>query len=184
MIQSKAVSLFLVILLMMGGLDLSAQSTFQRFIYGFSAPYLVSSITVQETADGGYILGGTSTWDDPYLIKINSEGFRIWERRYTSVADNVCEFVLQTSDLGFVMVGYTSEGNGDVLLIKTDSLGDTLWTNRYGGSAYDNGYHVAETPDGGFIITGRSSSFGSNAGLYLVRTNSVGDLLWSVPPNF
>ncbi len=57
---------------------------------------------------------------------------------------------------------------------------DTLWTKTYGGSSYDYGNSVQECASGGFIIAGATRSFGAGGyDVYLIRTNSDGDTLWT-----
>ncbi|MDQ3045996.1 MAG: hypothetical protein M3R27_00485 [Bacteroidota bacterium] len=88
----------------------------------------------------------------------------------------------QTFDGGFVFCGtnYYSSFN-DVVLAKTNSNGDNVWTKTYGGGNSDWGQVVRETSDHGFIIAGGSQSFGSGFedDLYLIKTDSAGNLLWS-----
>ncbi|MDD5087635.1 MAG: T9SS type A sorting domain-containing protein [bacterium] len=57
---------------------------------------------------------------------------------------------------------------------------DTLWTRTYGGSDYDRAHSVQQTTDRGYIIAGYTSSFGTGGyDMYLVKTNSQGDTLWT-----
>jgi len=57
---------------------------------------------------------------------------------------------------------------------------DTLWTRTYGGTNADAGRSAKHTSDGGFIIAGNTASFGAGlADVYLVKTDSNGDTLWS-----
>ena len=57
--------------------------------------------------------------------------------------------------------------------------GDVLWAKTYGGSSSDYGYSVRQTSDGGYIVAGYTESFGVAGDVYLVRTDSLGELLWS-----
>ena len=91
--------------------------------------------------------------------------------------------VQQTTDGGYIIVGETeSFGNPglNVWLLKTDSLGDTLWTRTFGGQSNDRGYSVQETTDGGYVVVGYTVPYGLIAAdVYLVKTNSLGDTLWT-----
>lgn len=57
---------------------------------------------------------------------------------------------------------------------------DTLWTRTYGGPNDDHGCSVIETADYGYLITGYTESFGNGGfDLYVIKTNSAGDTLWT-----
>jgi len=104
-----------------------------------------------------------------------------WERNYGGAGDERGFSVKQTSDTGYIVVGYsTSFGNGSlVYLIKTDASGDILWTKTFGGGAsWDRGYSVQQTSDGGYIVAGYTGSYGNSYQVYLIKTNTLGDSLW------
>jgi hypothetical protein len=57
---------------------------------------------------------------------------------------------------------------------------DTLWTRAYGGSQYERCYGMEPTEDGGYILAGYQSHYQNYADNgWLLKTNSVGDSLWS-----
>jgi len=57
---------------------------------------------------------------------------------------------------------------------------DTLWTRTFGGSHDDCGQSVQLTIDGGYIITGQADfSSWTTGDIWLIKTNSNGDTLWS-----
>jgi hypothetical protein len=143
--------------------------------------------SVQQTSDGGYIIvGETSSFGagtyDVYLIKTSFSGIPLWTRTY---GDTLFEYgwaVQQTSDGGYIIVGDTysfGAGEYDVYLIKTDSSGDTLWTRSYGSSQSDYGRFVQQTSDGGYIIAGYTNTGVSGEDTYLIKTDSLGDTLWT-----
>jgi hypothetical protein len=143
--------------------------------------------SVQQTLDGGYIIAG---WTDSfgagrtdiYLIKTDSLGDTLWSRTYGGTSREEYPTVSQTSDGGFIISGYTRSfgaGMDDVYLIKTNSSGDTLWTKTYGDIATDVGFSMQETSDGGYIISGFTYSFGIGSDVYLIKTDSLGDTLWT-----
>ena len=58
-----------------------------------------------------------------------------------------------------------------------------LWSKTYGATNYsynDFGYCVRQTQDLGYIVTGWSSSgLGGGYDVYLIKTNDIGDTLWT-----
>jgi hypothetical protein len=144
--------------------------------------------SVQQTTDGGYIVAG---WiysygtgsEDVYLIKTDSVGDSLWTKTFGGSGGERSYSVQQTTDGGYIIVGYTDpfrDVHYDVYLIKTDSLGDTLWTKTYGGTANEEGKSVQQTTDGGYIIIGYTTSYGAGYGdVYLIKTDSLGDTLWT-----
>ena len=140
------------------------------------------SWSVQQTSDRGFIITGSS-FQDVYLIKTDSIGNTLWTKNYGGGNIDEGRSVRQTSDGGYIIAGNTvsfGAGGWDVFLIKTDSLGDTLWTKTFGGTEDDWGWSTQQTSDGGYIIIGKTFSFGiGESDAYLIKTNSLGDTLWT-----
>ncbi len=71
---------------------------------------------------------------------------------------------------------------GVVLLVTTIPLAlgqlDVIWEKTYGGSKGDSAFWVAETSDGGFIVAGGTESFGPSTDVYLLRVDSLGNVVW------
>jgi len=143
------------------------------------------SFSVQQTSDTGYIVAGeTSSFGNAYqvyLIKTNASGDTLWTRTYGGAGYDYGESVQQTQDEGYIVAGETNSfGNlWQVYLIKTNASGDTLWTRTYGGASTDGCYSVQQTTDGGYIVAGITNSFGDYYQVYLIKTNSGGDTLWT-----
>ncbi|MGD9379557.1 MAG: T9SS type A sorting domain-containing protein [candidate division WOR-3 bacterium] len=138
------------------------------------------------TSDGGYIITGYSqpgtTHEDVYLVKIDDSGNTVWAKTYGGAEDDCGYCVQQTDDGGYIIVGHMNINyREDIYLLKTDSSGDTLWTRRYGGQFEDYGRAVIQTSDGGYMILGYTDiAFGCQEyAIWLIRTDSIGDTLWT-----
>jgi Secretion system C-terminal sorting domain len=107
----------------------------------------------------------------------------LWTRTYGGTSGDNGWSVLQTDDGGYITTGGThsfGQGGSDVWLFKTDSDGNEIWSQTFGGTDNDDGYSVRLNTDGGFIIVGRTRSFGAGSqDVWLIRTDSNGDELWS-----
>ena len=138
--------------------------------------------------DGGFIIAGETNsigagGTDVYVVKTDALGDTIWTRAYGGTGEDVGYSVAPTDDGGYVIVGMTTSygaGASDVYLVKISASGDTAWTRTYGGLQDDCGESVALTSDGGFVVAGYTDSFGAvNTDMYVIRTNAVGDTIWT-----
>ncbi len=91
--------------------------------------------------------------------------------------------VQQTADGGYIILGTASTSlnpySSDLYLVKTDANGDTLWTKTFNISMYDDVYSIKQTLDGGYIISGESQDLNGGSFYSLIKTDSLGQLLWS-----
>jgi hypothetical protein len=153
----------------------------------FGGFYVDVLYSLQQTADGGYILGGDSysgiggdktedNWDTTYatadywMVKIDSMGNKQWDKRFGGTDDDFFVSLQQTTDGGYILGGTSiSEASGDKTqdnwlgysdfwIVKTDSAGNKEWDKRIGGTADDFLGSLQETRDGGFILGGVSFS--------------------------
>lgn len=137
---------------------------------------------MQQTFDGGYILGGFTLSNvsgdvsepgrgnyDYWIIKISADGNKEWDKRFGGSDIDFLYDIKQTTDGGFILGGYSySNPGGDVSeanrgiydywIIKTDSLGVKQWDKRFGGNFYDNLTSIDQTADGGYIAGGYTLS--------------------------
>jgi hypothetical protein len=144
--------------------------------------------SICQAKDGGYVIvGRTESYGagdgDVWFVRTDSVGDTTWTRLFGGIRDDGGTAVQQTTDGGYILVGYTcSSGAGgqDFYLIKTDANGDTQWTRTYGGAGADAGYAVRQTADGGYILVGNTESFGAGGqDVWLVRTDAGGDTIWT-----
>ncbi len=174
-------------------------------------------IDAQITSDGGYILGGSSwsgiggdktqsNWDiaqfyvDYWIVKIDSNGNKQWDKRYGGIQNDQLAAINQTSDGGYILAGTSdspisgdksqnSHGLEDYWIIKINSIGTKIWDKSIGGSKDDHLSNMVITSDGGFLMAGDSYSpmsgnksennlFPNLSQGWLVKLSAVGQLQW------
>lgn len=90
--------------------------------------------------------------------------------------------IIQTSDGGYATIGETTYPityDSDVLLHKFDVNGNLMWTKTYGGTLDEYGESVQQTSDGGYIISGFKGGILSGDDFFIIKTNSIGDTIWT-----
>lgn len=163
----------------------SAGDTLWTKTYGDTLADAIMDIV--PTSDGGYIIGGTSDSygsgfeSDVYIIKIDALGNVNWSAAYGGSSYDQCERIRQTSDGGYIVLGFTQSfgaGDRDIYLLKLDSSGNLMWTKAFGGPDDDEGYSIEETASG-YIIAGSTAVIGVSINAYLLKTDLSGNLIWS-----
>jgi len=139
-------------------------------------------MSIQQTTDGGFILGGlsgspsggdktqsTKGGFDYWIVKTDSLGIQQWDKDFGGTNDDFLFSVQQTADAGFILGGRSASGisgdktqptwgSQDYWIIKTDSFGNMQWDRDFGGTGYDDLYCIQLTADGGYILAGYSAS--------------------------
>ncbi len=158
-----------------------------------------------QTSDGGYVMiGNTNSKDgdvttsfgnlDYLIIKVNSLGVIEWKKSYGGSGNEQPYSIIQTTDGGYIVGGYSDSKDGTVLenhgsadywVLKLDVKGVIEWQKSYGGSDEDRLNRMKQTSDGGYILSGLSRSndgdVTNNHGNYdawIVKINSKGSIEW------
>ena len=143
---------------------------------------------VTQTSDDGYVMAGASSsfgagGADVWLIKTDAAGGHQWNQTYGGANDDQGAFMVQTSDGGYAIAGYTNSsgaGGADAWLIKTDQSGNHQWNQTYGGANDDKAAFMVQTSDGGYAIAGYTESFGAGgADAWLIKTDQSGNHQWN-----
>ena len=140
----------------------------------FGGSYNDEARSLALTSDGGYALGGF-TWSrgaglsDFWLVKANSQGEDEWQRTFGGVPRDAAHALIQTSDGGFALAGWSESfiGGDRSWVVKTDSLGSLEWSTAHPlitdatasataqtGQRSAGARAIRQTPDGGFIVVG------------------------------
>ena len=140
-----------------------------------------------QTADSGYIITGFSTDQGPgsqdvVLLKTDLYGQQEWVRHYGGSGAEQGHALRQTSDMGFLVVGYTSSfglGFDDVYILKTDSSGNYQWSKTLGGPSTDKAYAISAEFNNNFYVVGSTYSFGAGSNdVLVIRMDVAGNIIW------
>lgn len=179
---------FLTTLLFWGTETLATEPSDTLWTKTFGGTNIDVGYSVQQTSDGGYIIAGdtrsygTISGHNIWLVKTDLLGNQEWNNTFGGNSDEEAYSVMQTSDGGYILCGYSKSfgaGVNDVILIKTNSAGTLEWQKFFGGSSDEEGYSVIQTPDKGYIIGCATTSFGAGSrDGWLIKTDSLGNDQW------
>lgn len=159
--------------------------------------------SMEQTVDGGYILGGYSNSPrsgdkseekngigDYWILKINNAGEIEWQKTYGGNGDNQLYVIHQTRDGGYIaggnsnsttsltyMGGNVSNGT-DYWLLKMDEKGEIKWNKTYDFGKVDILTSIVENEDHTFLIGGYAQSEsdqGAKGGLQLLKVSGDKD---------
>ncbi len=159
------------------------------------------------TNDGGFAVGGFSESNisgektensrggyDYWILKFDNSGNIQWQRTLGGSEDDYLRKIIQTSDNGFLAVGYSSSdisgdktenslGGTDYWILKLDEAGNIMWQNTIGSNENDTVSDVEQAADGSFLIGGTASSEISGdktvvGDIWILKLDANGNILW------
>ncbi len=177
---------------------------------------------IKQTKDGGYIIGANSNSDiggdktqqsfgvcpngpcpfyDYWLIKIDKNGNKIWDRTYGGNMNEDLSSLVVCKDGGFLLGGTSISGiggtktqdnkptdnfiswydNTDYWVVRVDSVGNKLWDKTFGTGVADILSAMIEVEDG-FLLTGNAggrTGDTNTSGGWLFKINKIGTIIWS-----
>jgi hypothetical protein len=172
----------------------------QNTIGGTLDDYLTA---IEQTNDGGYILGGYSSSGisgdkieagiggaDYWMVKLDGLGNIEWQNTIGGTGDDYLYAALQTVDGGYIIGGESLSGNTgdkteaglgqDYWVLKLSAAGDIAWQNTIGSGLSDYFRDIRQTVDGNYILAGYS---GGDASGDKTEDNIDGADYWVVKIN-
>ncbi len=148
-----------------------------------------------QTSDGGFAaVGGTAAWaaqeDDVYLLRVDSMGNVLWERRFGGRGPDRGSSVREIDDGDLIVAGFTTSigaGKSDFYLLRVAASGEPRWEKSFGAETWEGEYEfgptVLPTPGGGFLLVGSTDSKslipeGAFVAVYVVQIDESGNKLW------
>jgi len=165
-----------------------ATSPSPSFCKAIGGPSIEGGKSLIQTSDGGYAIAGFTISfgagsGDFYVVKLDANGNLQWTKTIGGPASEEGNSLIQTSDGGYAIAGYTTSfgaGQLDVYVVKLDANGNLQWTKTIGGKKEEAGFSLIQTSDGGYAITGFTESFGAGDwDVYVVKLDAHGNLQWT-----
>lgn len=146
-----------------------------EFVKTFGGTKNESGQSITKTQDGGYaILGFAQSNDgnlenkandsfDYWLLKFDSSNNLQWQQTYGGSDDDRGSNLIQTTDGGYAILGYSKSNDGDISvnngfedfwISKLDASGAITWEKSFGFAGVDNGISLIQTNDGGYLLSG------------------------------
>ena len=152
-------------------------------IYSFNGEIGVNDNSTIASADDNLLICGNKS-DTISVLKISKTGASIWQRDFRTSGGRAWG-IAEAGNQEIFVCGTTYRNDeaskADVLLVKLNSNGDTIWTKTYGGIEDEFGYYIITTQDGNLLICGTTDSNTSDGynNIYLIKTNTNGDTIWT-----
>lgn len=142
------------------------------------------------------IIGGNSFHYDYWLVKIDSNGDKLWDKTIGGVLDDFGLESKKLADGSFIVGGFSesdsgydksqnSKGNVDYWILKLSSSGQKLWDKTLGGNNGDYLVSFVVDDDESFFVGGNSYSDSSGDktsssvdNLWFLKLSTEGDILW------
>ena len=173
--------------------DLTGNIVWQKVLGGSADD---NAQSVQQTADGGYIVAGYTLSNDGdvsgnhgsydcWVVKLSATGNITWQKTLGGTTDEFAYSIQQTADGGYILCGHVNINSGDYLVMKLDPSGNLAWQKIFGGIESDQAFCVKQTTDGGYIVAGSSSSNDGDvlanhgsSDYWLIKLSAEGNITW------
>ncbi len=143
---------------------------------------VIEARSVCATSDGGYIIATATNSHYLWIIKVNSKGEVIWQRRYGKASGSSNpKTIIEVSD-GYIIGATTSSygaGKSDLWVLKIDKNGNTVWGKTYGSGNTDALKCLIKTSDGEYLVCGfTDKDGGSKRKIICMKLASNGAIAW------
>ncbi|QRR02444.1 CBM96 family carbohydrate-binding protein [Dyadobacter sandarakinus] len=177
----------------------------------------VTSSPVLRVLADGYLLGGSSDYGkggdkseagrggrDYWILKIASDGRKVWDKRFGGPENDELKAIEPTADGGYMLTGVSNSNIGgdksekaqgiqDAWIVKISASGTKQWERTLGGKKYQL-YDIyrgtsqlrlnRQNPDGSYVLTGSSTGLASSTktgdalGSWIIKLTSAGTKVW------
>jgi len=165
------------------------------------------AFSIKQTLDGGYIVSGATNSNDGdvsgnhgsfdyWIVKLNNIGIIQWQKTLGGSGEDAAESIVQTTDGGYIVAGYSESNDGDVSgnhggtdfwVVKLSNTGIIEWQKALGGTGYDYAYFIIQVGSG-YVVAGTANSndgdVSGNHGSFDFWVVSLSVRNFTVSPNY
>jgi hypothetical protein len=169
--------------------------------------------SITPSPDGGFVIAGYSEsavsgdktqaskgGKDYWLVKIDQNGNKVWDRTFGGNLDDRCRAVVAAPGGGYVVTGWSQSGISgdkteasrggawDYWVIKVDEAGNKVWDKTFGGDNSDFGEAIVPAAGGGYVVFGYSASaisgdktqasYGGTFDYWVIKLDESGNKVW------
>ena len=120
---------------------------------------------------------------DISLVKFNFNGDTLWYKRLLKIGWQAGEQIIKTPDNGYMIAGLEVNLTQDTVrgyVLRIDSARNFLWDKSYTMGNDARFFSIQATPwDGGYILGGMGYTPATGYDMFVVKTDSIGDTLWT-----
>ncbi|GAB4006241.1 hypothetical protein GCM10028808_07810 [Spirosoma migulaei] len=164
-----------------------------------------SVTAILATADGGYVVAGSTTSNDgeisdyrggahdAWIVKLNSAGTIVWKKTIGGTGDDQASGITAGPDGSYVVTGVTTSRDGDMSgfnpfipiylwVFKFTSAGEIVWKQYKDEARGLYATSIITASDGGYLVAGYNFNRGLKPGgrlFSVIKLSDSGSIIWT-----
>ena len=166
------------------------EAEYAKSVLQTTSGYIFAGVNKSNSGD---VNGNHGLWD-AWVVKVDNLGNIIWQKSLGGTNAEEAKSIVQTTDGGYIIAGFTSSndfdvsgnhGNRDYWIVKLSSIGDVEWQKTLGGTGDETANSIQQTTDGGFIVAGQTNSTDGDVlstiggdDFWVIKLSASGSIEW------
>ena len=169
----------------------------EKVVGTFGSPGDDGAYSIQQTADGGYIVAGyisqahhddfsdpSKTYKRIWVAKLKSNRDQSWAKAYGPAGvDSIGRSAQHTADGGFIVAGNCTNPATSVLngcVIKLNGAGNVVWQKLFAEEGYAEANSVRQNTGGDYVVAGTTGPTDhSDSDAWVTELDASGNTVWS-----
>jgi hypothetical protein len=152
----------------------------QAFEKVYASYYDRTSRDIMRTADGGYLLVGSTNNSNPsdadlYVLRTDGNGEKLWDTIYGGGKPDYAYSMIDSDDGNFIVAGYTQSfggGDYDIYLLKLNQGGKLMKQVNFGTTANEEARQIIKAHGGGYLVVGTTGLGSADSKITVIKVNN------------